>query len=341
MKVYVIVLNYNGLEHLEACLSSLMNQTFRDFEVIVADNGSKDGSVDFAKNNFPMVRVLEFKENHGFAKGNNLAMEAAIKEGAEYIALLNYDTEVDKNWLKELLSVIESDSKIGACTSKMLLFNDRDKINSGGGIVNYTGHAWPAGLFEEDIGQFEKRMVDSPCAGAILLRREALDEVGLFDEDYFAYHEDTDLSWRMRLAGYKNYFVPASIVYHKYSPTLGKEKYYLLERNRLMTLLKNYSLRTLILISPGIFFSEMAVLYYALVSGWFKKKLSCYAWNFKNIGGTLKKREKIQSTRKIPDSKIVQNYKGTMEYENVSNILIDYLFNPIFSGYWKFIRRFV
>lgn len=341
MKVYVIVLNYNGLEHLQACLGSLEKQTFQDFEVTLADNGSGDGSIDFVKDNFPKVKVLDYGLNHGFAKGNNLAMEEAIKDGVDYIALLNNDTEVDENWLKELVDVIESDPHIGACTSKMLLFNDRDKINSGGGIVNYTGHSWPAGLFEEDVGQFEKRMVDSPCAGAILLRREALDEVGLFDEDYFAYHEDTDLSWRMRLAGYKNYFVPASIVYHKYSPTLGKEKYYLLERNRLMTLLKNYSLRTLILISPGIFFSEMAVLYYAFVSGWFKKKLSCYAWILKNIGGTLKKREKIQSTRKIPDSEIVQNYKGTMEYENVSNVLIDYLFNPIFSGYWSLIRRFV
>ncbi len=208
MKVHVIVLNYNGLEHLEACLGSLEKQTFQDFEVILADNGSTDGSIDFAKDNFPKVKIIEYKKNHGFAKGNNLAMEEAIKEGADYIALLNNDTEVGENWLKELVGVIESDPHIGACTSKMLLFDDRNKINSGGGVVNYTGHSWPAGLFEEDVGQFKKRMVDSPCAGAILFRRKVLDEVGLFDEDYFAYHEDTDLSWRMRLAGYKNYFVP-------------------------------------------------------------------------------------------------------------------------------------
>jgi len=269
-------------------------------------------------------------------------MAAAIKNGAKYIALLNNDTEVDKGWLKALVDAVESGPEIGACQSKMLLFNERNKINSGGGEVNYTGHAWPAGLFEEDAGQYKQRHIDLACAGSLILKSSVLEVAGLFDEDYFIYHEDTDLCWRIRLAGYKILFAPGSVVYHKYSSTFdNKEKYYLLERNRLLTILKSYSAKTLILISPGIIFSEIAALYYALVSGWFFKKLNCYIWNLRQAKNTLRKRKDTKKIRKIPDSVIVQNYKGTMEYGNVSNFLIDYLFNPIFSGYWRVIRRFV
>lgn len=342
MKVSVIVLNYNGMSHLETCLSSLSKQTFKDFEVVVADNGSTDGSTEFVRENFPHVHLMEHKENFGFTKGNNIAMEVAIRNGAEYIALLNNDTEVDDNWLEALVDAIESEQDIGACQSKMLLFDERNKINSGGGEVNYTGHAWPAGLFEKDMGKYKKRPIDLACAGSMMVKASVLEEAGFFDEDYFIYHEDTDLSWRIRLAGYKILFAPDSVVYHKYSASFeNKEKYYLLERNRLLTLLKNYSLKSLILVSPGIIFSELAVLYYSLASGWFFKKLDCYTWNLKQAKNTLRKRKEIKKIRKIPDSKVVENYKGTMEYENVSNILIDYLFNPLFSGYWRLIKRFI
>jgi GT2 family glycosyltransferase len=342
MKVSVVVLNYNGMEHLDVCLKSLANQAFKDYEIIVADNGSTDGSVDFIRENFLDVHVMEHGENLGFARGNNLAMAAAIKNGATHVALLNNDTEVDENWLGAMVSAVESSPEIGAVQSKMLLFDERNKINSGGGEVNFTGHAWPVGLFEDDVGQHKQREIELACAGSMLIKTTVFEEVGLFDEDYFIYHEDTDLSWRIRLAGYKILFVPGSVVYHKYSASFeNKEKYYLLERNRQLTLLKNYSLKSLILISPAIIFSEIAVLYYSLVSGWILKKLNSYIWNLRQVRSTLRKRKEIKRIRKIPDSKIVENYKGTMEYENVSNILIDRLFNPIFSGYWGLIKRFI
>ena len=342
MKVSVVVLNYNGMEHLDVCLKSLLRQTYKNYEIIVADNGSTDGSVAFIKENFPEVQVMEHGENFGFAKGNNLAMEMAIKNRATYVALLNNDTEVDENWLGAMVEAVESSPDIGAVQSKMLLFDERGKINSGGGEVNFTGHAWPVGLLEEDIGQHKQREIELACAGSMLIKSAVLEEVGLFDEDYFIYHEDTDLSWRIRLAGYKIMFVPDSVVYHKYSASFeNKEKYYLLERNRLLTLLKNYSLKSLILISPGIVFSEIAVLYYSLVSGWILKKLNSYMWNLRQVGNTLRKRNEIKKIRKLPDSKVVENYKGTMEYENVSNVLIDRLFNPVFSGYWRLVKRFI
>ena len=327
---------------MEACLSSLMNQSFRDFEVIVADNGSSDGSVEYIKKNFPQVKVLENGENLGFAKGNNMAIEMAIKGGAEFIALLNNDTEVHENWISEMVRVLKEDKGIGACASKMLLFDRRDILNSGGGAVNYVGHAWPEGLFEKDTGQYKKREIDLACAGAFMVKAEVLREVGLFDEDYFIYAEDTDLSWRIRLAGYKIYYVPEAVVYHKYNTSFeNKDKYYLLERNRLATIMKNYSLRTLLLVSPGILFAEVAALFYALITGWFWRKLRGYWWNLRNIRRTMEKRRKAQILRRVPDSVIVANYRGTMEYAEVSNQLVEKLFNPIFSLYWRLVKGFI
>lgn len=346
MKVHVIVLNYNGREHLKDCLQSLMSQTFRDFGVIVSDNGSTDDSVDFIKSNFPDIRVLESPKNYGFSKGNNLAINIAMQDDSEYVALLNSDTEVDKGWLKELVDTIESDAKIGACASKMLMFDRRNIINSAGGAVNYVGHAWPIGLGEEDLGQFKKREINFACGGAFIVKTKILGDIGLFDEDYFLYGEDTDLSWRIRLAGYKLYFSPSSVVYHKYSASFSstfenKDRFYFLERNRLTTILKNYSFKTLILISPGIIFSEIAILYYSAITGWLGKKIECYTWNIKNIKSTLRKRAIIQSKRKIQDSEIVKNYSGTMEYGGVRNALITYLYNPISSTYWNFVKIFI
>lgn len=342
MKVSVVVLNYNGLEHLETCLSSLMRQTYDEFQIIVSDNGSTDGSVDYIKKNFPGVKVLENGENLGFARGNNLAIEMAIRDGAEFIALLNNDTEVHEDWIKEMVKVLEGDRGIGACASKMLLFDNRDVLNSGGGAVNYVGHAWPEGLLEKDAGQYMKREIDLACAGAFMVKAKVLREVGLFDEDYFIYAEDTDLSWRIRLAGYKIYYVPDAVVYHKYTASFdNKDKYYLLERNRLATILKNYSARTLILVSPGMLFAEVAALFYALITGWFWRKLKGYWWNLASLGRILEKRRHAQRIRRVPDSVIVANYRGNMEYAEVSNELVERLFNPVFSFYWRLIKRFI
>jgi hypothetical protein len=342
MNVSVVVLNYNGLEHLETCLMSLLRQSYKASEIIVSDNGSTDGSVEYIKKNFPGVRILENGENLGFAKGNNLAIEMAIEGGAEYIALLNNDTEVHEGWIKEMVEVLARDEKIGACASKMLLFDRRDLLNSGGGAVNYVGHAWPEGLFEKDRGQYKKREIDLACAGAFMVKAKVLREVGLFDEDYFIYAEDTDLSWRIRLAGYRILFVPEAVVYHKYSPTFeSKEKFYLLERNRLTTILKNYSVKSLVLLSPGILFAEGAALFYALMTGWFWKKLKGYWWNITNIARILEKRRHAQSLRRVSDSVIVADYRGTMEYAEISSSLVKKLFNPVFSFYWSLIKRFI
>ncbi len=342
MKACVIVLNTNEKHHLETCLPSLLNQTFKDFEIILSDNGSTDESVNFVKKKFPTVKILENKKNYGFAKGNNLAAKVALENKVDYIAFLNPDTEVDRNWLGELIKVAESNPEIGACTSKALLFDNRDILDSAGGVLNYLGHAWSIGFNDEDKGQYGKREISFACGGYSLFKREVLEKVGLFDEDYFIYCEDSDLSWRTRLAGYKIYFAPRSIVYHKYAFNLNnKIKLYYLERNRITTLLKNYNLKTLLLISPALLILELSILSYALITGWFWMKVKGYLWNLKYIRKTLKKRSEIQSKRKVPDSEIVKLYVGTIDFSGIKNPLLDKILNPILNCYWSFIKRFI
>lgn len=249
--VSIIILNLNGKKFLEGCLSSLKVQSYPNFEVIIVDNGSTDGSVQFVRENFPDTIIIENKENLGFAMANNQGIKIAK---GKYIALLNNDTVVDRNWLKNLVTVAESSpEKIGMWAGKILSIENPGIIDSVGGLViSNDGIAKGRGRLEEDIGQYDREEeVLIPSACAALYRKEIFDEVGLFDEDFFAYCEDTDLGLRARLAGWKTISVPKAIVYHHYSGTTGRyasSKAYLVERNHVWVAIKNFPPSRLILL---------------------------------------------------------------------------------------------
>ena len=340
MKAAVIVLNTNELEHLKTCLPSLMAQSYGDFSVFVSDNGSTDGSVEYVKSNFPGVKVVRNVGNVGFAEGNNQgAMEALLHE-SDYIVFLNPDTEVDRDWLSELVRASEG-RLIGGATSKALLFNDRKRLDSGGGAMNFLGYGWSRGYNDIDRGQFKKGRTPFVCGGYCLFKRDVLVRVGIFDSDYFIYGEDTDLSWRVRLAGYDLVFAPKSIVYHKYAPNFNKKKLYLLERNRICTLLKNYSKKSLLILMPGILINEAAVIAYSLRSGWFYEKISGYLWNLRNLKRTMRKRKRVQRMRQVSDRYIVSQYVGTLSFAGFKNNAVDKYLNPILSAFWRSARKLI
>ncbi|MFA6552995.1 MAG: glycosyltransferase family 2 protein [Patescibacteria group bacterium] len=247
--IAIVLLNYNGLQHLEKCLRSLTRQTYKGFYIIFVDNASRDGSVEYVKNNFPEVQIIVNNKNLGFSEGNNVGIRQAMENpDVKYVAVLNNDTELKEDWLEQLVAAAEQDKKVGACASKMLYFDQRNIIDSAGDFyfsgslkVHPRGHGQPDKYFKTEECL-------SACAGAALYRREALEETRLgndyFDSDYFAYVEDTDLSLRMRLAGWKCLFVPSAVVYHKVSATtsLWKEdwKKFQTGRNRVFTAIKVY-----------------------------------------------------------------------------------------------------
>lgn len=246
----IIIVNWNGEKHLRVCLDSLRKQIYKNFEIILVDNGSQDGSVNFVKSNYPEVKIIGLDRNFGFAQGNNIGIKEAFKnDQIKYIVALNNDTEVKVDWLEKLINTAKENEKVGAVASKTLFFDERDKIDSVGDFFSSgTLKVVTRGHGEKDRGQYDKiEECFSARAAACLYKREMLEDINLwgdyFDSSYFAYIEDTDLSMRARLIGWQIIYEPRAVVYHKVAATSAKisntfKKYYS-GRNRIMTVLKN------------------------------------------------------------------------------------------------------
>lgn len=220
--VAVIVPNWNGADHLAACLDSLLAQSVKA-DVIVVDNGSVDGSLELLAK-YPDINVIRQKRNLGFAGGVNIGFREAIRGGAEYAAALNNDAVADKDWLKQLVAAAAANPRVGIVTSKILTI-DGSLIDSTGDYLTVWGLPYPRGRGEADEGKYDDSTdVFAASGGASLYRVKMLQEAGLFDEDFFAYYEDVDLSFRAQLAGWKVRYQPEALVYHQIGGTSGKIK---------------------------------------------------------------------------------------------------------------------
>ncbi len=247
----VIIVNWNGKKHLEVCLGSLLRQSYLNFEIILVDNASTDGSIEFLKQNYSnRLKIMQNNENLGFAGGNNVGIKAA---NGKHILLLNNDTEVHEKWIEELVKVAEQDPSVGMCASKILSFYNRNVIDVAGHLLYRDGLNRGRGRLEVDHDQYNRvEEVLFPSGCAALYRKKMLDEIGLFDESFFAYGDDTDIGLHGRIAGWKCMYVPTAIVYHKYSGSTSAyspQKAFWVERNRLWILIKYFPLY-MILISP-------------------------------------------------------------------------------------------
>jgi len=246
--VSVIIVSWNGKEYVSDCLRSLHAQTFSDFEVILVDNGSTDGSIEIVQQNFPgWVRVLRNDRNEGFSGGNNRGIRLA---SGRYIVLLNNDAQADPTWLEELIKVAEEYPEAGMLASKIYLQGGSKIIDNVGHLIYRDGLNRGRGRLEVDRGQFENiEEVLFPSGCAALYRREMLEEVGFFDEDFFAYGDDTDLGLKGRLAGWKCLYVPKAIVHHGYSQSSSPYsplKAFYVERNRVWIAVKYFPLSNLL-----------------------------------------------------------------------------------------------
>lgn len=263
--VSVIIPNYNGMAFLGQCLKSLNDQTFDDFEIILVDDVSKDDSVEFIREHFPKVKIVINKENLGFPKTCNIGIKLCR---GKYVALLNNDTVVDKKWLEALVETIENNAAVGMCASKILSMGSVALIDSVGINICFDGMSRGRGRLENDIGQYsttEEVLLPSGCAA--LYRKKMLDEIGVFDEDFFSYCEDTDMGLRGQLAGWKSFLVPEAIVYHHYSGSWKKnilKKIYLIERNHVWLAIKIFPVE-LLLIFPILTFYRFILQFYAAI----------------------------------------------------------------------------
>lgn len=317
----VIIVNWNGLRFLNKNLSSIFAQTFKGFEVVFVDNGSKDSSVEYVRRFYPDTVIIENGSNLGFAKANNIGI---ARSRGKYILTLNNDTELEKDFFERLVEAAEATGeKTGMWAPKILSIEKRSVIDSVGGLLIYPdGLAKGRGRLEEDSRRLDAKkdaFIPSACAG--LYRKKMLDEVGGFDEDFFAYCEDTDLGLRARLYGWEAASVPGAVVYHHYSGTGGRYsalKAYLVERNRLWVAVKNLPLRFLV---KGFFYTKWryAVQVYGILSGkgagarfsedfskleLLKVLVKAYIDAFKGMPKMLGKRAVIQRGRRASNSEI-------------------------------------
>ncbi len=347
-KVAVLILTWNARGYLDNLLLSVRKLAYpkEHRSIFVVDNASEDGSAQYVKNNFPEVTLIELNYNTGFAGGNNVGIQRALAESFEYVVLLNQDTEVDREWLTELVKAADSSERIGAVQSLVLLHSEREIINTRGNEFFYLGIGYSGGYKERKstyCAKLVKRNKLYPeCAYAsgssVLLKAAVLRKVGLFNEEHFAYPEDFDLGWRIRLAGYRIVTAPQSLMFHKYEFNRHKvRQYYWLERNRLLILYANYRFATLLLLLPMLVVLECALMCFFILEGGVAWKLKSYGYIVRNLPRAIREKKLVSKFRCVSDRHILTLFSGVLKFADMNNAGLRVL-NLVWGAYFHFVR---
>lgn len=398
MKKVAIIISPNykdyAEKYLDDCVESLRKQDYQgEMKIFITDNESSDGSFALLKKSAPEAEIIRNKGNDGFAKGNNGAMRLAIAQGFDCIILFNMDTVVESNCVSEMVKTAESEkyppctplvkggNQIGAVQARLMLWPERDKINSLGNATHFLGFGYCVGCgekwekldsrlrsprwsFGEAGGNDKEKNEDDkkgdlnknvssfkfqvsknifyPSGAAVLFKKEVLEKVGLFDEEFWMYNEDQDLGWRIWLAGWKSVLAPDAVVYHKYRFAKSIKQYYWMDRNRIIAMIKNYHWLTLLLIFPAFVIMELGLVLFSLKTGWFKEKIKVWKYfstpaKWRYLYGA---RKQTQSLRKIKDKDITKMITGKIWYQEIDDVKLR-LINPAFNFYWAIIRLFI
>jgi len=325
--VSILIVNWNGIKHLKKCFNSLSKITYPNYEIILIDNASQDGSVEFVRKNYPQVRVIQNKKNLGFAEANNIGYKEAC---GKYIFFLNNDTTIEPDCLTKLIEGIERDKNIGGIQPKILVMDEPKKLDCVGDFLTATGILQHYGIGGNANAEQYNKVVEifSMKGAAMLFKRGVLEEVGVFDKDFFAYFEETDLCHRVRLAGYKIFYYPDSLICHKGSGTTRTLSFNFIQihafKNRICSYLKNFGKLELLKVLPlHLLVCELVAIFYSFkrmdLKFFFGIQQAIW-WNIRHLGKTLEKRKKVQKQiRKIQDKEFIPQFKKKIK----------------FSDYWK------
>lgn len=311
--ISVVIPNWNGADMLKNCLQALQKQTLKA-EIIVVDNGSDDGSLEMVKKHFPDVRLIRKSKNLGFAGGVNAGIRQALGVNRHYIALLNNDTGVDPSWLEELLREMDKDKSCGIVASKVIQ-KESGLIDNTGEHYSVWGIPFPRSRDRSATASNPGSHVFGSSGGSTLYRAKMLEDIGLFDEDFFAYYEDADMNWRAQLAGWKARYAEKAIVYHEIGGTSGRVSgftTYQTFKNLPWVVLKNVPFGLLYKIVPRFILIYLMMLAKALFS---KNFISAANGVLVSVVYTPKKliqRYKIQKNKKASSQ-----YLGSVLYEGL------------------------
>jgi GT2 family glycosyltransferase len=335
-----VIVSYNAKTKLLACLDSVLQSLPDSSELIVVDNASIEGNADAVESLFPDIALIRSETNLGFAGGCNLGTRYAA---GEHLVFLNQDTIVEPGWLEALLAPFDNDSSIGLTTARIVLLADPTKLNTCGCDIHLTGLTLCRGMGRSSDTYFDVENVGAISGAAFAIRRSLFDRLGGFDETMFLYLEDTDLSWRGRLAGYRTVSAPGSVVQHDYELRITPLKVFWEERNRYLMLLKSLKWRTLIVLLPVYLIAEGITWSFVLLKDRrnITNKIRAYRWTIVNWRQILEKRRDTQLLRRQPDRRLVESTGYRIDFDQAAGgpvaAVARFIFNPLFFV----LRRFV
>lgn len=292
----------------------------------------------------PRIHYVFNDRQIGFSGNNNLGLEVAKELGCDYVHLTNEDTEVDPDYIFRAVERAESDPKIAAVQSLILLGEEKDKVNSSGNAYHFLGFGYSKGykMLRDTCYVKPGEDIGYASGAAVLVRVSALDGP-LFDENFFSYHEDTDLSLRLKLRGYKVVMEPTSIIWHWYEFAKDKINYYWMERNRYALVFSYYRPWTLILLSPMLIVMDIATSIFSMRGGWWDMKVKvCHDLLSKDFWRWIRERRRsIKTVRKIGDRELLKDAVASIEFQEdaVSNPVLEYIGNPIMKAYWWVVKK--
>lgn len=318
----IIIPNWNGRKLLAQCIESLQKQTYQDFIVTVVDNGSSDGSVALLEEQYPDVRYLHFPVNTGFSAAVNAGI---CNSNSPYLLLLNNDIEVAPDCLEQLMNEVEHLEEFDFFALKMVDYHNREFIDGAGDGILRGGVGYRYGTMEKDSEKYMRGCeVFGACGGAVLYRADFFNEVGLFDEDFFAYLEDVDLNLRARRLGLRCYYIPSAIVYHIGSASTGSKinamTVKLSTKNNINIIVKNYPFKLLIRFLFPLLMYQFFWLAFVIKKGKFISYLNGLAHGVAQIPTMLKKKRKMRQLKQIPIDTFDQLIRDS-EYLVVSSIM--------------------
>ena len=342
-KVAIVYLSYNCAKYIGEVFDSVKAQDYPAdrLEVIAVDNASSDES-DALLREIDGITYLPSGENLGYAEGNNLAIRHALLNGADYVYLLNGDAKLDASAITEAVKMAESDVSIGAVQSRVMLWQDPERCNVTGGMVHWLGFGYArdnGALWSGQVADGED--VTFASGAAVLYRASVLREVGLLEPFFFMYHDDLELGWRIRLAGYRNVIATNSVAFHDYEFRRSVKKFFWMERNRWLVHLSFLSTRTIVLLLPWLLVTEIGLILFAIRGGWIKEKLLVYRALLSSDCRSFvrRKRAEVQALRSVSDRSIVAFWTAVIAHQETDSAIVRLVINPATTFVWRVLVR--
>ena len=339
--VSIIILNYNAGKLIEECVDSIYQSNYKNFEIILVDNNSKDESHVKCKEKFPLINLIANKENLGYCEGNNVGIRVA---NGKFVIVLNPDTIVEPNWINELLQGYEKFGH-GIYQPKFLTIDNESILQSTGNMIQLFGFGYSRNKGDKDEKQFNNIENINYASGTCLFTtKEIFTQLGFFDSFLFAYHDDLDLCWRASMQGIQSYYIPTSIVFHPsegFSFKWSNFKFFLLERNRLYCLFTHYSHSTILKFLPSLVLVDIAVSLFYLKNGLFSEKIKASLDILKNSKIINSRYNLIQKNRTVDDKEIISQFRNEVILPKGTNIKNKIPFNSVLQVLAKMCRKII